>query len=334
MTEMEKWRDEYFRDWGETYKNHVNKFIDYLKSIGKADTPNRITLDDVQNCVGHYVKYGTLRAVATMELHLESLKNFYDYLLQTGKSRDIFSQMNYEEYKKELSIQFHLFQKVPRETFSNETVKDILSTLDNYLETDYFTLQGSQMQKRYLHRSALRLFIKLTLIAPAKRQIICSLRYSDLGDDLRSVIVNDVELSIPNSLRRDIKSLIDLKEKINGVCIQANDEIFKYIIGPNFNEEDINRWFFSFLREQKIIGIDEIEEGKNSYPIEPIMKTAISNLVKGMANLAYVSKVCGIKIGTLEENYSEEIFGDNYRQPSIGESIDWEIRKSGYYSFI
>ncbi len=74
-TEMEKWRDEYFKDAGITYKNHVTKFVDYLKHIGKADTLNNITLEDVRNCVGHYVKLRTLRG--TMESHLNRRFRYY-----------------------------------------------------------------------------------------------------------------------------------------------------------------------------------------------------------------------------------------------------------------
>lgn len=331
---MEKWRDQYFRDEGITYKNHVSKFVKYLKDIGKADTPNNITLEDVSNCIEHYVKRGKFRAVGTMELHLESLKSFYDYLLQTGKSRDIFSQMNYEDYKIKLSNQFHLVEKKERETFSVETMKDILSKLDSYLEVDYCKLNGNKMQNRYIHRSVLRLFIKLTLIAPAKRQVICNLRYSDFTEDLRTVVVNDIELFIPNSLRRDLKNTIELQKAICNKNIEPDEKIFNYIIGSNFTGEDLNRWFYSFIKEQNIIGIDKIDDDKKTYPIEPIMKTAISNLVKGMANLAYISKVSGIKIGSLEDTYYEEIFEINQRQPTVGESIDWEIRKSSYYSYI
>lgn len=331
---MEKWKDEYLTKKGMRYKNHVNKFIDYLKGIEKNNMPNNITLNDVSNCVGYYVKRGSIRSVSSMELHLESLKNFYDYLLQTGKSRDIFSQMNYEDYKNNLSSKYQLVEKVERETFSIETIKDILSKLDKYLEVDYFSLIGTQNQKRYLQRSALRLFIKLTLVAPAKRQVISHLKYKDLDDDFHMVVVNDVELSIPNSLARDIKNALKLKDLICKGNIRDNEEIFKYIIGSNFSEEDLNRWFCSFINEQQIIGIDDISPEKDTYPVEPLMKTAISNMIKVMANLAYISKVSGIKISTLENTYHDEIFGLNNKQSSIGESIDWEIRKSGYYSYI
>ncbi len=333
-TEMEKWRDSYFKDIGEKYKNHVNKFINYLKYAEKLDTPNNITIDDVRNCVGYYVKFGSILKVSSMELHLESLKSFYDYLLNTGKSRDIFSQMNYEEYKNSLAETFQLSEKVSRDTFSIETMQDILSKLDEYLEEDYSTIKGVQLRNRYICIVGLNLFIKLTLIAPAKRQVIGKIKYSDFDEDLRKVTVNEVEVSIPNALRRDLKKALKLGEILKNKPINEEEQIFKYIMDDNFTEEDVNRWFCTFIKDQKIIGIDEIDKKTKTYAIEPVMKTAISNLVKGMAKLAYVSKITGTKIATLEETYYKELFELNLRQPSIGESIDWEIRKSGYYSYI
>lgn len=333
-TEMEKWRDLYFKDKGDKYKNHVNKFINYLKHADKLDTPNNIAMDDVRDCVGYYVKLGAILKVSSMELHLESLKNFYDYLLNTGKARDIFSQMNYEEYKNNLAETFQLSEKISRDTFSVETMQDILSKLDKYLENEYSTIKGVQLKNRYICIVGLNLFIKLTLIAPAKRQVIGKLKYSDFDEDLRKVTVNDVEVSIPNSLRRDLKNALKLAEIIRNKSISEEEQIFKYIIDDNFTEEEVNRWFCTFIKDQKIVGIGKLDKKTSTYAIEPVMKTAISNLVKGMANLAYVSKITGTKIATLEETYYKELFELNLRQPSIGESIDWEIRKSGYYSYI
>lgn len=334
VTEMEKWKEEYFQDKGYKYKNHVNKFIEYLKYIGKADTPNNINIDDVRECVGYYVKLGSILSISSMELHLESLKNFYDYLLNIGKSKDIFSQMNYEEYKRNLVNIFHLSEKVTRGTFSMETMKDILAKLDEDLESEYYLIVGKQAQNRYINTLALNLFIKLTLIAPAKRQVIGNLRLSDFDEDLRKVTVNQVEISIPNSLRRDLKKAIKLRETLTNIRIRENDNIFKYIVEKDFTGESINQWFCTFIKEHNIIGIEDIDDKSSTYAIEPIMKTAISNLVKGMTNLAYISKVSGIKISRLEDTYYKELFEINSRQPSICESIDWEIRKSGYYSYI
>lgn len=334
ITEMEKWRNDYFKIKGGNYTNHVNKFIDYLKYIKKSDTPNNITIDDVTAGVGHYVKLGTIKSISSMELHLESLKSFYDYLLEIGKSKDIFSQMNYEEYKNNLSDMYQLSEKITRGSFSIDTMKDILSKLEDDLDRDYHKLIGKHDSNRYICNMGLNLFIKLTLIAPAKRKVICNLKFSDFNEDLRTVNVNEVEVSIPSSLRRDLRKAINLRETLSSKTIHDDDNIFKYITKNNFEEENLNQWFCSFIKDHNIIGIDPIDDKRTTYGIEPIMKTAISNLVKGMANLAYISKISGVTIGTIEKTYYKELFEINLRQPSIGEAIDWDIRKSGYYSYI
>lgn len=334
ITEMEKWRDAYFKNKGDKYKNHVNKFIDYLKVIDKSDTPNKITVDDVSSCVGHYVNLGSILSISSMELHLESLKNFYDYLLNTGKSKDIFSQMNYEEYKNNLVDTFQLSEKVSREAFSIETMKDLLSKLEYEVDKNYYMLKGIQEKNRYIHNISLSLFIKLTLIAPAKRQVIGSLKFSNFDDELRKVNVNGIEVSLPNSLRRDLRHAINLRQTLTNKKIMSEDNIFKYIAEGKFKEENFNTWFCSFIKEHNIKGIEDIDDKTKTYAVEPLMLTAISDLLKGMTNLAYISKISGIKISTIEEKYYKEIFEPNFRQPSIGEAIDWEIRKSGYYSYI
>lgn len=102
MTQIEKWKYDYFKGKDEKYKNYVNRFIDYLKFIEKVDTPNKVTIDDVSNGVGHYVKIYSIISISSVELYLESLKDFYYYLSKTGKSKDIFYQVNYEKYKNDL----------------------------------------------------------------------------------------------------------------------------------------------------------------------------------------------------------------------------------------
>lgn len=330
-TIMEEWRNEYLEAKGNRYKNQVNKLVDYLKFINKSNTPNNIDLDDIRNCIGYYVESEVLTKIKTMESYLESFKNFYDYLLEAGKSPDIFSQMNYEEYKNSLTDEFNLAQKVSREIFHMNTIKDILSKLDDCLEVEYSSLEGINIKKRYIHWSVLRLVIKLTLIAPAKRQVICNLKYSNFSQDLRTVTVNEVKISIPNSLRRDLKLVLKLAKSESNKAIRGQDKIFKYIVGSTFRAEVLNTWFCSFIKDQQII---KIPDKTRTYPIEPIMKAAISHLVKERANLAYISKVCGLDIGSLEKTYANEIFHSKPSQPDIGESIDWEIRKLEYYSYI
>lgn len=143
--------------------------------------------------------------------------------------------------------------------------------------------------------------------------------------------MNEVKISIPNSLRRDLKLVLELAKSESNEAIRGQDKIFKYIAGSTFRAEVLNTWFCSFIKDQQIF---KIPDKTRTYPIEPIMKAAISHLVKERANLAYISKVCGLDIGSLEKTYANEIFHSKPSQPDIGESIDWEIRKLEYYSYI
>ncbi|MDF2503071.1 site-specific integrase [Clostridium sp.] len=330
-TEMENWKELYFQKKGRTYENHVNKFINYLKNVAqKANTPNNIKLEDVSDCIGYYVKKRSINSVSSMELHLESLKSFYDFLLKEGKSRHIFSQIDYEDYKKFLTEKYQLTSREERGTFSLETIKDILTKLDGYLQCDSIT---SQEYSKYLRLAILNLFIKFTLIAPAKRNVICSIKYNDFSENFRSININDIEISIPNSLRHDLIKILDIM-KCNNNEIKSDDNLFIYIGGNKFDPESLNRWFCSFIKEFKILGVLDVNDKTTTFPTENIINTVICNLVKNKANLSYISKISGVKISTLETKYYKDIFSDNLQQPSVSESINWEISKNGYYSYI
>ena len=54
---------------------------------------------------------------------------------------------------------------------------------------------------------------KLTLIAPAKKNIVCGLRFKDFHNGFHKVCVNNIEIAIPNGLRRDILSSLKPAEK-------------------------------------------------------------------------------------------------------------------------
>ena len=60
----------------------------------------------------------------------------------------------------------------------------------------------------------MRLYIKLTLIAPAKKSVICNLKFSDFSEDYRMVIVNKTSIRIPNGLRNNILDAINLSKEI------------------------------------------------------------------------------------------------------------------------
>ena len=47
------------------------------------------------------------------------------------------------------------------------------------------------------------LFIKITLIAPAKRSVIINLKKSDMNENYKRMHINNVNINVPNGLTRD-----------------------------------------------------------------------------------------------------------------------------------
>ena len=110
---MVKYRDQFYHECSDivershVYRNHINKFIEYLSQpeVNLVDSPTMIDKHTVEDCIGYYHEKGEINTRATMESHLESLKKFYIYLSETGKSKDIFAKItNYGEFKNNIVI--------------------------------------------------------------------------------------------------------------------------------------------------------------------------------------------------------------------------------------
>ena len=332
MSIMEMYRDNYFDANGRKYENHVKKFIEYLRIVDKLDTPTMIGLDDVSGCVGHYANLGKINYRASMESHLESLKSFYDYLNENGKADDIFSQMNYENFKMDLCKKFNLSEGNEREIFSPKTVMLILTELDDMLDSDFEFGYEIKEYEKYMQKVILRLFIKLTLIAPAKKSVICNIKLDDFSDDYRSVRINSLDIVIPNGLRRDIRDAIKLVKKIGKKNICKSESLFQYISCKEFKMTSINNWFCSFLKETDII--EDIDKKKTTYEVEPFMKTAIKAMLERMVNPAIISIISGIKIASIEDKYYDNNSIRMGYTLTINQAVNWEIAKNEYYSYI
>lgn len=327
---MEQFKDDYYSVFGEKYENHVNKFIEYLRRIDKLNSPAKIDLSDVKNCVKHYSEMGKINYRASMESHLESIKSFYDYLRENGKAKDIFTQINYENYKNEIFDYCDLEEGSERKIFSTDTIKEILAKLDSDLERNSGQLIKKRETERYNQRHVLRLFIKLTLIAPAKKSVICNLKFSDFSEDYRTFTINNTTIRIPNGLRSNLLAAINLVQKICKNKPQKNDKVLHYVYKGNFTNTALNYWFCMFLKEYCIL---DINKSKDSYELEPIMKSAIKLMVERMVNPAVISKISGIKIATLESTYYANIDKFQYTE-TIDDAINWEISKNDYYNYI
>lgn len=184
MDVMQKFKNEFFEERKDllsknhVYRNHINKFVKYLNlpDVQLSNAPARININIVEECIKYYHNGGELNSRSTMESHLESVKSFYDYLSETGKATDIFSDYNYSKFKDEIVEKYSLLESVERGSYKCEDIKTILIELDKAIDNFQNESAGIREEERHLQRIILRLFIKLTLIAPAKRGVITNIK--------------------------------------------------------------------------------------------------------------------------------------------------------------
>lgn len=326
---METWADLYLKA-DSTYSNHVNKFINFIKSVDKGDKPTNITIEDVISCIGYYNNLGVINAEKSMESHLESIKAFYKFLVEKAYASDIFSTVSdFQQFKQQIISKFSLNEPVEREYLNNLVIKDILDKIDTYFEnTSIEYLAGTNLRKRFFNYLCLRLFIKLTLLAPAKKGVICKLTKNSFENDFRILNINSVKINIPNGLRKDLKETITIISKEKNRIFNNDDNLFKFIDEYNFVNSDLNTWFFNFLEEFKIF---DLTPDKDSYSVEVIMNTTIYNMVKNGTNPALIAKISGTSISSLENKYYKNKL---YPIDSIDVLINNEISKVEYYNYL
>ncbi|MEK4826666.1 integrase [Niallia sp. FSL W8-0951] len=328
MTLIESWSKEYL-EMDASYENHINKFVHFIKQINKADKPTKININDVEDCIGYYNELGQINTVSSMENHLESIKSFYKFLVSKAWTTDIFVELyDYQGYKKYLTDKFNLEETKEREFFDQDVIKKIISCLDDYFASRILADLSGQKRKRYMSYVSLMLFIKLTLIAPAKRAIICNIKKADFSTDYRTLTINDVQINIPNGLRKEIIINIKLTEKLKDKKMDNSDRLFYFLNESSFRPEDLNSWFYNLLREFNII---DISEDKSTYPVETIRNSVIVELILKGFDLALISKVSGVSISTLENRYYKV---KSYESEELNKLINEGIAGIPYYSYI
>ena len=339
---MEIWKDEYLL-FDNKYENHVNKFIAYLKldDVNKSNTPAYVSIEDIDNCIGHYNKIGKIQSVLSMANHLEAIKAFYAYIIRKGYVKsDVFQNVDYADFKEKLTIKYSLKAPKKREYLHNEIICEILKNIDNYFYTTNFDDLTEKKRLTYLNKMSLRVFIKLGLIAPAKKNVILKIAIKDFYDDFRFLTINNVKIRIPNSLRNNIISALKLKKELSAVTYDDNTLLFNYLVYGETKistkrhkytlDTKFNEIFCTFLKQHDIL---DISQDKTTYSVEVIMNTTIHNMVKNGVNPYYISKISGITIGVLENKYYKEKECINY-SVNVDKEINYEIAKSDYYNYI
>ncbi|WP_271810567.1 hypothetical protein [Clostridium beijerinckii] len=301
---VEKWKNEYMSK-DRKYENHVSKFLDYLKLNNKHNRPLSISIDDVIESIGYYNSMQKINTINSMENHLEAIKAFYKYLVSKEYTNDIFSVIHsYPEFKNEIIKKYKLDEVREREVFNIKILKEILDCLEKYFQNNqYNKSSGINSKKGYVKNLVLNLFIKLALIYPTKRNVICDLSINDFEDNFRILKANGLTILVPTNLRKDIINSIDFIKNLSGREITSKDKILNFIsieTYKNFRGEDINTWLCDFLKKYEII---DIAAKKDTYSAEVIMNTVIWCMVENMAHPAIISKVSGLSLSTLDKKF-------------------------------
>lgn len=341
MDVMLKFKNDFFEERKDSlsknhvYRNHITKFIKYLSlpDVQLSNAPARININVIEECIRYYHNEGDLNSRSTMESHLESIKNFYDYLSETGKATDIFTNYNYSKFKDEIVEKYSLLEPVGRGSYKCEDIKRILIELDKAIDSFQDEAAGVREEERQLQRIILRLFIKLTLIAPAKRSVITSIKKSDITEEYKKLSINGISVNIPCGLSRDLYAALKYAELKNKEPIKKEDNLFEYLYKykGKFRVESLNTWFYNIAKD---FGVMEDEcKDKKTLAVEPIRNMVIKMMVDNMINPVFISKISGLTLSMIEATYYPKDWNVNYEK-DINQCINKSIAQNDYYCYV
>ena len=341
MDVMLKFKNEFFEERKDllsknhVYRNHITKFIKYLNlpDVQLSNAPARININVIEECIRYYHNEGELNSRSTMESHLESVKSFYDYLSETGKATDIFSNYNYSKFKDEIVEKYSLLEPVERGSYKCEDIKTILIELDKAIDNFQDEAAGVREEERHLQRIILRLFIKLTLIAPAKRSVITSIKKSDFTEEYKKLSINGIDVNIPCGLSRDLCAALKYAESKNKGPIKEGDYLFAYLYKykGKFRVESLNTWFYNIAQDFGVM--QDVCKDKKTLAVEPIKNMVIQMMVDNMINPVFISKIAGLTLTMIEATYYPKDWSAK-REEDINKCINKSIAQNDYYCYV
>lgn len=318
-TFFEKYAEEYLNE-DSKYINHIRKFVKYLKISGKSDRPHDVTSFDIENCVAYYVDKGNINCKTSLANHLEAIKALYSQLVKkhylTENFRTIIPITDYESFKNKLSQKHNLKDKVTREWLQDDDIELLLELLDNYCDN-----KKNINKDNYIKRNCLRLFLKISLIAPAEKKVIINICYSNFTKDFRYLNIHGIEINVPNGLRYNILHAIELIDN----KYDNNERFFYSFANIGNGGNSLCCWLATFLKQENLLDIDN---NAKSYPVDVFSNTTIKNMVHNNVNPLYIAMITGNKIENLSKYY-------NLQEDTICQvEINNGILKCPYYSYL
>lgn len=333
-SKIEDLGNEYIKQDGK-YKKDVELYIKYIIKINKHNKPTDITKDDLTNSVKYYNKIKKIGTQNTLQRYISAIKAFYKFLVDERLQEDLFLKhyiTSIGDYINEISSLSDIsFKEISsREPLPDEILCDLLDKLNSY---NYEALSKCNPQKRdwYYKYKMLRIFIKITLIAPVKKNKITNIKLQDIDLDNRILSLNGYFFEMTNGLYRDINDYLLERNEYNCENNVADDYLFMHSNKTNkITDGDLNWWFGEFLHENEIMDIEVSKNKKYTCTIEPIMNSALYSMIKNGTNLEIISKINNCTVATIAEKFHIKLNDDE----SINKLINNEIKKNFYYKYI
>lgn len=226
-----------------------------------------------------------------------------------------------------------MLESAERGIYDCKDIKTVLINLDKVIDNFQDGSAGIREEERHLQRIILRLFIKLTLIAPAKKSVITSIKKSDITEEYKKLFINGIDVNIPCGLSRDLCAALRYAESKNKEPIKEGENFFEYIYKykGKFRVESLNTWFYNIAQD---FGVMENEcKDKKTLAVEPIKNMVIQMMVDNMINPVFISKIAGLTLTMIEATYYPKDWNAKYEE-DINRCINKSIAQNDYYCYV
>ncbi len=319
------------------YKKQIERFRNYLEEYNL--TEKVFNLYDFN--MDEFFEYAIKRSIGTesqLVSHIAALKALFNFFIDNNlKFSDLNGHINNPAFKERYKEKVDKVRN--KGVLSIEMINKVLHTIDLYTEEHKNTTFKKKKDETVFYDILIvRLFVKISILIPLKTTQILELIIGDVfNKNWRSIVYNNVEIKVPNNLRKDIINTLNYVINKYGIEYNPQESLFGFLyccIGKKNNTDNINS---SFPRVYNALGLNEMLEtvlrGKKTtflYPAESYKKTAIVNMICNGVNVVYLTKLTGLDIKTVlaDLDYDELVNGD------VNRNINNSLIACGYYEYI
>jgi len=342
MTNKERYHDLVSKLLAEnkTYQNEIGLFNQFLKNRlleERVFNLNQSNIDDYFNSS----LVDKIGGETTLTTHISALKQLFSYLNsnQINSFNDLFAYISNGDFKQKLSEK--LVRSSNKEIINCSLLCSTIQKIDNYIHANIDRKFRLKTEKNNFFGMMISIvFIKLNLLLPLRPTDLLNI---DLGsiqlDDVRMITCNNVDLKLPNSLRKQIIQIIEYSQNEYHQTYDAKEPIFYFLFRCIGREASTPYLSKCLTRTYEILGIDELlvrkeggQKDKFVYPAESYKNTAILNLLNAGTNIVYLAKLTGLDIGTLASYYNFE--DEVEKRDVISDDINKGIALTDYYTYI